>query len=190
MCSILALKLAFAFLFGCSSAAFQKTHPPTTSVFFFNHQGASYGNMFHCFNFLKIVYSSSIAMTLPYWWSAVLMTLQYCSIYRSILWRLCRIDDSAVLMILPYCSVYNFSMETTLPYWGLCRVVPHHTFSAVHSFVNQWSLIDLERFSSLCGPLSLIPTNGWKQSSGEMDPSKQLGFWPNKIQLFQLEKMN
>ena len=56
--------------------------------------------------------------------------------YRAILWRLCRIDDSAVLMILPYCSVYNFTMETTLPYWGLCRIVLHHAFSAVHSFVN------------------------------------------------------
>ena len=31
---------------------------------------------------------------------------------------------------------------------------------------------------------------GWKQSSGEMDPSKQLRFWPNKIQLFQQEKKN
>ena len=111
MCSILALKLAFAFLFGCSSAAFQKTHPPATSVFFFNHQGASYGNIFHCLNFLKIVYSSNIAMTLPYWWpcSIVLSTDQYC-------------DDSAVLMTLPYWWFCRIVLSTTSVWRRLCRI--------------------------------------------------------------------
>ena len=128
VCSILALRLAFAFLFGCSISKNPPTHYLSTLLQSSRRFLWEYVSLFqfleHC---VQLRYCDDFA---------VLMTLQYCFIHRSILWRLCRIDDSAVLMILPYCSVYNFSMETTLPYWGLCRIVLHHVFSAVRSFVN------------------------------------------------------
>ena len=151
VCSILALRLAFACLFGCSISKNPPTHYLSTLLQSSRRFVWEYVSLFQFLeDCVQLQYCDD---------SAVLMTLQYCSIYRSILWRLCRIDDSAVFMILPYCSVYNFSMETTLPYWGhLPYCSASRVFCSSLLCERQWSLslIGLERFSSLCGPLSLL----------------------------------
>ena len=124
---------------------FQKTHPPTTLLFL--HSPRHFlGEYVSPLQFLEVRVQIQYCDD-----SAELMALQYCSIYRSILWGFCHIEDPAVLMSLPYCSAYDFNMETTLPYWGLCRIVLHYAFSAVHSFVN----VSDTSFALRDSPLSL-----------------------------------
>ena len=69
-----------------------------------------------------------------------------------VLWRLCRIEDSAVLMSLPYLQRDDSAVLRILPY----------------SYVD----ILCRFFCYEC------QRHGWKRSSGEMNSSKQLQFWP------------
>ena len=147
VCSILALRLAFAFLFGCSMSKNPLTHYLSTllqssrrflweyvSLFQFLEDCVQLQLRWLCrIDDLAVLFylQINIVTTLPYWW-------------------FCRIDDSAVLFCLQLqygCS----AVLRTLPYCSTSRV-----FCSSFLCECQWSLIGLERFSSLCGPLSLL----------------------------------
>ena len=88
-------------------------------------------------NFLQFVYRCHIAMTPSYWWHYNIVLF-----HRSVLWRLCHIEDSAVLMSLPYSHGDDSAVLRILPYCSASCVLCSSLF-----YERQWHLISIEKFS-------------------------------------------
>ena len=135
VCSILALRLAFAFLFGCSISKNPPTHYLSTlpmgicfivSISWTLCTAPILRWLCRIDDLAVLFYPQiNIVTTLPYWW-------------------LCRIDDSAVLFCLQLQYGDDSAVLRTLPYCSASRV-----FCSSLLGERQW-LIGFERFSSLC----------------------------------------